>query len=154
MVCSITSKVPWYLVQRSNLIYLLICKWHYCGAYQYRFLCRLTGGGKRFLLLASVSYLFFFPNAHPIHWTAKQISKCGLARASCHTSKRRRSKQCATITKIYNKAQPIILHTHHLVSFTIVTLLNIMSATSRIEYSEKYADETHEYRYVAIRLKS
>jgi hypothetical protein len=43
---------------------------------------------------------------------------------------------------------PIILHTHHLVSFTIVTLLNIMSATSRIEYSEKYADETHEYRYV------
>jgi hypothetical protein len=65
-----------------------------------------------------------------------------------------RNKQCATITKIYNEAQPIILHTHHLVSFTIVTLLNIMSATSRIEYSEKYADETHEYRYVAIRLKS
>ena len=23
-----------------------------------------------------------------------------------------------------------------------------MSATSRIEYSEKYADESHEYRYV------
>jgi Cyclin-dependent kinase regulatory subunit len=28
---------------------------------------------------------------------------------------------------------------------------NVMSATSRIEYSEKYADEGHEYRYVIPR---
>jgi Cyclin-dependent kinase regulatory subunit len=45
------------------------------------------------------------------------------------------------------------LHSHRASSIPFLSS-RIMSAASRIEYSEKYADEHHEYRYVVVTVRT